>query len=332
MHPRRLKTQNQPDQLKNNDKPVRIERLAGDASVRIFSRLFFEDGSTAVEMITPKTHEPDYEKYIRTQAFLSTHSVPVPAVLETDAQLLKIILEDLGGADYYSLHPSLSEEERMEYYGKITDAAIQIASLASEFKRDYTGAIEILGFERLSWELNFFLENYLSLNPEKKPGDDDLKTLKDFFINLAREAASFPTVLCHRDFHSKNIMISGGGFKIIDFQDLRLGPFNYDLASLLWDSYVTPSDDIILTMEKRFHATLPKLGIELSFDEFQRQNHVAALQRNIKAIGTFTNQASKGKTGYLQFITPTFKKIFDHLKRIGSHREFSRIFNILYLE
>lgn len=309
--------------MKKNDKPVRIERLAGDASVRIFSRLFFGDGSTAVEMITPKTHEPDYEKYIRTQAFLNAHSVPVPAVLETDAQSLKIILEDLGGTDYFSLHPSLTEKERMEYYGKITDTAIKIASLASEFKRDYTGTIEMLRFERLSWELSFFLENYLTLYPEKRPAEDDLKILKEFFINLAREAASFPTVLCHRDFHSKNIMVSGSGFKIIDFQDLRLGPYNYDLASLFWDSYVTPSDNIISAMEKRFYAALPKLGIKISFDEFQRQNRITALQRNIKAIGTFSNQASKGKTGYLQFITPTASKIFEHINLLKTKSDIS---------
>jgi len=309
--------------LKKNDKPVRIERLAGDASVRIFSRLFFGDGSTAVEMITPKTHEPDYEKYIRTQAFLNAHSVPVPAVLETDAASLKIILEDLGGAGYYSLHPSLSEEERMEYYRKFTDAVIGIASLATEFKRDYTGTKEILGFERLSWELDFFLDNYLTLYPEKRPAEDDLKTLKDYFISLAREVASFPTVLCHRDFHSKNIMVSGGGFKIIDFQDLRLGPYNYDLASLLWDSYVTPSDDIILTMEKRFFGALPNLGIKISFDEFHRQNRITALQRNIKAIGTFANQALKDKTGYLQFITPTASKIFEHINLLKTKNDIS---------
>lgn len=311
--------------MKKNYKPVRIERLAGDASVRIFSRLFFEDGSTAVEMITPKTHEPDYEKYIRTQAFLNAHSVPVPAVLETDAQSLKIILEDLGSADYFSLHPSLSEEERIAYYKKFTDAAIKIASLAPEFKRDYTGEKEILGFERLSWELDFFLDNYLTLYPEKRPADDNLKIFKEFFTNLAREAASFPTVLCHRDFHSKNIMVSGSGFKIIDFQDLRLGPYNYDLASLLWDSYIAPSDDIISTIEKRFFAALPKLGIEISFDEFQKQNRITALQRNIKAIGTFANQASKGKTGYLQFIFPTFEKILEHLEILQIHKNISRI-------
>jgi aminoglycoside/choline kinase family phosphotransferase len=318
--------------LKKNDKPVRIERLAGDASVRIFSRLFFEDGSTAVEMITPKTHEPDYEKYIRTQSFLNAYSVPVPAVLETDAASLKIILEDLGGSDYYSLHTSLPEKERADYYGKFTDTVVKIASLAPEFERDYTGTKEILGFERLSWELDFFLENYLTLYPEKRPSEDDLKILKEFLTDLARETASFPTVLCHRDFHSKNIMMTGGGFRIIDFQDLRLGPYNYDLASLLWDSYVTPSDEIISAMEKRFYTALPKLGIELSLDEFRRQNRVTALQRNIKAIGTFSNQALKSKTGYVQFIAPTFEKILHHLKRIESHRKIIQIFNGFFFE
>jgi aminoglycoside/choline kinase family phosphotransferase len=302
--------------VKKYNKPVRIERLAGDASVRTFSRLFFEDGTTAVEMITPQTHKPDYGKYLLTQSFLKAHSIPVPEVLETDKQSLKIILEDLGGTDYFSLHPSLLEQERLEQYAKFTDAAIAIASLAPVFIKDYTGVKEILGFERLSWEMDFFLENYFTLYPEKKPSESDFDYLKEFLINLAKEVASFPTVLCHRDFHSKNIMMTGEDFRIIDFQDLRLGPYNYDLVSLLWDSYVTPSDEIISTMERRFFSALPRLGINISFEEFQRQNRLTALQRNIKAIGTFANQALKSKTGYVQFISPTFEKILIHLIKV----------------
>lgn len=305
-------------------KPVRIERLAGDASVRVFSRLFFDDGSTAVEMITPKTHEQDYEKYLRTQSFLKSYAVPVPDVQATDPGSLKIILEDLGSADYYSLHPSLPENGQARYYNNFTDTVIKIASLAPQFEHGYTGTKELLGFERLSWEMDFFLENYTALYPEKTLPETDRNILKEFLTGLARETASFPIALCHRDFHSKNIMITGGGFRIIDFQDLRMGPYNYDLVSLLWDSYLTPSDEIIPAMEKRFLESLPGLGIKLSFDEFRRQNRVTALQRNIKAIGTFANQARKGKTGYLQFIPPTTAKIYQHMNILNLNNETSR--------
>lgn len=313
--------------MKKNDKPVRVERLAGDASVRIFSRLFFDDGSTAVEMITPETHRQDYGKYLLTQAFLKKHNVSVPEIIETDEQYLKIIIEDLGSADYFSIHPKLPEKERADFYAKFTSEALKIGSLAPAFERDYTGTKETLGFERLAWEMNFFLENYFSLYPDKKPSERDFNILKDFLINLAKEVSSFPVVLCHRDYHSKNIMMTPDGFRIIDFQDLRLGPYNYDLASLLWDSYVTPSSDIISAMERRFFADLPRLGINISIEEFERQNRITALQRNIKAVGTFANQALKGKTVYLPFIFPTFEKAFDHLRMTQSSRKIKIIFN-----
>ena len=264
--------------------------------------------------MTPQSHQQDFDKYLAAQSFLAARSVPVPAVLDADCDSLRIVLEDLGNADYFSRHPSLSEQARREYYERFTDTIITIESLTDDFNSAYPGTKELLGFERLSWELDFFLENYLTLYPEKRPAENDLKSLKEFLRETAREAASFPVRLCHRDYHSKNIMMTtDGGFRIIDFQDLRLGPYNYDLASLMWDSYVTPSDEIISAMENRFFSALSGLGIEISFDEFRRQNRITALQRNIKAIGTFANQALKGKTGYLQFITPTTLKVSEHL-------------------
>lgn len=282
-------------------------------------------------MITPQSHQQDFDKYLAAQSFLAARSVPVPAVLDADSDSLRIVLEDLGGADYFSRHPSLSEQARREYYERFTDTIITIESLTDDFNSAYQGTKELLGFERLSWELDFFLENYLALYPEKRQAENDLKSLKEFLMETAREAASFPVRLCHRDYHSKNIMMTtDGGFRIIDFQDLRLGPYNYDLASLLWDSYVTPSDEIISAMENRFFSALSGLGIEISFDEFRRQNRITALQRNIKAIGTFANQARKGKSGYIQFITPTVSKIIEHIQSLKIENGTSRIIKTIF--
>ena len=97
-------------------------------------------------------------------------------------------------------------------------------------------------------------------------------------------------MLCHRDYHSRNLMLHDGSLYIIDFQDARMGPDTYDLVSLLRDSYVDIADreldELIayfLALKRRRHAGRRR-------DEFRRRFDLMALQRNLKALGTFGYQ------------------------------------------
>jgi N-acetylmuramate 1-kinase len=109
-------------------------------------------------------------------------------------------------------------------------------------------------------------------------------------------------VLCHRDYHSRNLMLHGGSLYIIDFQDARMGPDTYDLVSLLRDSYVdlTPQqvDELIA-----FFLALKGRSDEV---EFRRRFDLMALQRNLKALGTFGYMTtSRNNTVYIQYIPRT---------------------------
>ena len=70
----------------------------------------------------------------------------------------------------------------------------------------------------------------------------EIEAVRAEFKIIVEELAGEPRVLCHRDYHSRNLMLSQGQLYLIDFQDARMGPDTYDLASLLRDSYVDLND------------------------------------------------------------------------------------------
>src|SRR5258706_8882845 len=96
---------------------------------------------------------------------------------------------------------------------------------------------------------------------------------------IVEELAAEPRVLCHRDYHSRNLMLHDGSLYIIDFQDARMGPDTYDLASLLRDSYVDTADRELDELVAYFLALkgLPDAA------EFRRRFDLMSLQRNLKA-------------------------------------------------
>ena len=90
--------------------------------------------------------------------------------------------------------------------------------------------------EKLTWELEFFTKHFLEAYRGVAIADGARQALAAEWRTIAEELASEPRVLCHRDYHSRNLMLHDNQLYIIDFQDARLGPDTYDLVSLLRDS------------------------------------------------------------------------------------------------
>ena len=302
--------------MKTSFNPLKIEPLAGDASLRSFYRLFLKDGTTVIKMLTPAEQCEDHEKYLQILKFFQANSLPVPGLLEADERELAIYLEDLGDKDYYQIHSEIDAEARFKWYREFIGVIARIGALKNDFKNDIHLNIEILGYDRLLWELNYFLEQYLIFR-NIILSDSDLKRIRSWFESLASRISRFPTTLCHRDFHSKNIMIRNNSPYLVDFQDTRIGPYNYDLASLIWDSYVSLDENLINEMQDYYYNHLELLEIRINSEDYRIQNRLTALQRNIKAIGTFASQSNKGNRNYIHFIQPTWEKVFQHLRFIN---------------
>ena len=127
-------------------------------------------------------------------------------------------------------------------------------------------------------------------------------------------------MLCHRDYHSRNLMLSAGDLYIIDFQDARMGPDTYDLVSLLRDSYVDLTEGTVDELIAHFVA-LRREGAPSTHDaaweaDFRRRFDMMALQRNLKALGTFGYQTTvRGNPVYIQYIPRTLRYAKANLAR-----------------
>jgi aminoglycoside/choline kinase family phosphotransferase len=124
-------------------------------------------------------------------------------------------------------------------------------------------------------------------------------------------------VLCHRDYHSRNLMLHNGQLYIIDFQDARMGPDTYDLVSLLRDSYVDLPEETVNELLAYFLALKGETGRER---EFRQRFDLMALQRNLKALGTFGYQTTARRNPvYIQYIPRTLRYVRDNLDNLPQY-------------
>src|SRR5436189_100993 len=133
--------------------------------------------------------------------------------------------------------------------------------------------------------------------------------------------AHHPYLLCHRDYHGQNIHVANDTLYVIDYQDLRMGPDTYDVASLLRDRGVAIllGDDVELELLEPYRAAV---GADA---DIRRRYFETLLQRSIKILGTFSKQPiTRGRMHYLDFIPATLESIrrcLDELPRYARLRD-----------
>jgi aminoglycoside/choline kinase family phosphotransferase len=178
---------------------------------------------------------------------------------------------------------------------------------------------------KFTGEIDFFFRHAVREFGGIRLSDPEERAIADLFLPFLEQLSAFPRVLTHRDYHSRNVMVIGaaktaahGNLRVLDFQDARMGNVFYDLASLLRDSYVTLPEDAVVDLRYawRHAATAALRGAAGDPGAFAWRFDLSALQRNVKAIGTFGNQAhNRGKRIYLRFIPPTVAHLRGNFER-----------------
>ena len=173
--------------------------------------------------------------------------------------------------------------------------------------------------EKFLWELNYAKTHLVEGLCEVKLPASFAKELDACFSKLADILAKEPKVVCHRDYHSRNVMLKLGKTYVIDFQDARLGPRQYDLVSLLYDSYVDLDDSIRSLLLDEYIGRLPKTEQDLcSTDHFSEIMSLQIVQRCFKACGSFASfYQTRKDTRYLKYIAPTLHTVFGEASRVS---------------
>ena len=302
------------------DLDAKVVPLTGDASDRRYFRVLLRNEPSQVLAVHPGPIEFEKLAFVNVARLLSAMPVPVPAILGHSDELGIIALQDLGDVTLQAHLGAATPAEHNALYRQAVSLieAMQRrgAELASPDYVPYGIAFDV---EKLTWELQFFLRHFLEGYRGAQITTAQRDALGQEFLAIAEELAAEPRVLCHRDYHSRNLMLSEDALHIIDFQDARMGPDTYDLVSLLRDSYVDLTEAQIEQLIAFFLALRSDghPGRHPSQEaEFRRRFDVMAVQRNLKALGTFGFQTiARGNPVYIQYIPRTLNYVRANLER-----------------
>jgi N-acetylmuramate 1-kinase len=285
----------------------RVASLPSDASTRRYHRLFLGDGSTRIVMDYGAPFEGETDD-IRLARIFEAAGLPVARVLESHPEAGCLVLDDLGDR---TLEAALGESAA-DLHAKAVRLATEIATRGTAaLAASERAAGPALDRERFRFEMGFFLENYLGRYLGRPEVDLRLRLRLEA---LADAAAAHPRVLCHRDYHSRNLMVrDDGSLSMVDIQDARWGPDTYDIASLLRDAYVDLDEASVEDLLELYRSALPEMPGRTPFRERFR---IVATQRMIKALGTFGYQiAVLGRERYESAIPRTLVRLMDSLPR-----------------
>jgi aminoglycoside/choline kinase family phosphotransferase len=277
--------------------------LTGDASDRRYFRVLVKDAAPMVLALHQGAIEVESMPFVAVARLLAQVPLPVPTILHHSNPLGVLGLEDLGDVTLQAHLGAATPAEHAALYRQAVTLIARMQERGEELRSPayppYGIAFDV---EKLTWELEFFVKHYLLAFKGVTASDAQRNALRTEWSAIVNELSAEPRVLCHRDYHSRNLMLHGGQLYMIDFQDARMGPDTYDLASLLRDSYVDLTaqqvDDLIA-----FFLALKGVGDEAAF---RRRFDLMALQRNLKALGTFGYMTtSRNNTVYIQYIPRT---------------------------
>jgi N-acetylmuramate 1-kinase len=309
------------------DRRARVVPLTGDASDRKYFRVITPDASSYVIALHAGPIDFATLPFANVAELLRQVPLPVPQIFGHSDSLGVVALQDLGDVTLQAHLGASSPAEHAALYREAVALIDRLqrrgADLESGGYIPYGIAFDI---EKLTWELEFFAKHFVEAYRGALFSAAERTALGGEWASIVEELAAEERVLCHRDYHSRNLMRHDGSLHIIDFQDARMGPDTYDLASLLRDSYVDITDRDLDELIAYFLA-LKGQAQNRDADTFRQRFDLMALQRNLKALGTFGYQtATRRNPVYIQYIPRTLRYARSNLEK---YPRFARLRELL---
>ena len=246
--------------------------------------------------------------FIKVAGLLGDAGVQVPEVHAVDTERGFVLLADFGHRDYLG---ALNGETADRLYTDAMDSLLALQSGVSIGDADLPPYDETLLRTELGIFREWLVQRWLGL----ALSDEEFSLIEDAWQVLIDSALEQPLVCVHRDYHSRNLMVTGvNNPGVLDFQDAVIGPITYDLASLLRDCYIAwPSGQVSAWMES-YRERLLSAGLltESAAPRFQRWFDLMGMQRHLKAAGIFARlKIRDGKSGYLRDMPRTLGYVRD---------------------
>ncbi|MCD6705537.1 MAG: phosphotransferase [Thiobacillus sp.] len=286
-----------------------IAPASADASFRRYFRVTAK-GRDYIVMDAPPAHE-DCRPFIAVARLLGDAGVHVPQVLAQDLDRGFLLLTDLGNTTYLTAlsDAALDPGVARELYLASNDALIRIQQASRP------GVLPEYDRALLTRELMLFPEWYVAKHLGVEMKDEQKAILDTVFGRILANNLAQPRVYVHRDWHSRNLMVSDPNPGILDFQDAVDGPITYDLASIYRDAYIQWDEEMQLDWVIRYweKARAARLPVPDDFGAFWRDFEWMGAQRHIKVLGIFARLYHRdGKDGYLK----DMPRVMHYLRRV----------------
>ena len=279
---------------------VNFQPASSDASFRRYFRVTIPE-KTLIIMDAP----PDKEKldsFIKVAGLMTQAGIKVPTIHHQNKDDGFLLLDDFGEQIFLNL---LTNETADDLYQQALDTLFKLQRYHPLLQAE----LPYYNEELLQRELNIFNEWFLQAWLGIDIPEDIWQGLQKLLIN---SALSQPFSCVHRDYHSRNLMLTPDNqLGVIDFQDAVIGPITYDVVSLLRDCYITWPEEKITGWLSTYQQKLFQAGlIDCDTEQFNRWFDLMGLQRHLKAIGIFSRlHLRDNKSGYLDDIPRTLNYV-----------------------
>ena len=291
---------------------IEIYPINSDASFRNYFRVSDHSDNTYIIMDSPPDKENNHQ-FILISEILRKMEIPSTAVYAKDLSMGFFILSDLGPETLMDRNLDIRIKTKRE---KLYTEAINILFSIQKNGNSFVDQLPVYDLELLETEMNLFLDWYCVKELGINATQLNTFNLGKCFRYLSESALKQDQVFTHRDYHSRNIMISKRGeLGIIDFQDAVLGPITYDLVSLLRDCYIELSENEIRHwLEVVYQRLINENLLDISYEKFEVDFDLMGCQRHLKAIGIFSRLKHRdGKPNYMKDVPRTL----GYLKKIS---------------
>lgn len=285
--------------------------LLGDASTRQYFRVTLADGTTRILAYYSPELRPQLQRYLAAYRAVAPHVRVAEVLCDSESCVLQ---NDVGNETLFDLLHR-DREAGVRCYRDAID-------LLDDFQRAPGRAVNppfdaAFFLTELEMTREFYVEKLMGVPRQES------EKLAPVFRKLAENVERHPYVLCHRDYHGQNIHVFNDALYLLDFQDMRMGPDTYDLASLLRDRGVAAIlGDAEMELARRYAAKQsggPSAALHRYFETL--------LQRSLKILGTFARQPiERGRLHYLEFIPATLDSVARCLRELPEFAELARGF------
>jgi aminoglycoside/choline kinase family phosphotransferase len=292
---------------------VKISPIEKGGSDRRFYRVKSSPEQSLI-LVKYNLDREENRHYVQIAEFLAGHSIRAPKIYHHDAAEGLIWIEDLGEQDLFG-HRDEGWLVRRALYESALDEVIKLHRLPTEaclaIKESLPAEFNTALYR---WEQSYFFENCLGRLFKVDSATLESLAALPALGSIADQLGELDRVLVHRDFQSQNIIVRNGQAHLIDFQGMRPGVGEYDLASLVYDPYVDLAEHERLELIAYYRSRNPAAGS----DEVLRR---CAMQRLMQALGAYGFLGLvKGHQQFLQYVPKALESLRSVISSIDGLR------------